>query len=66
MITTPNPSARTGEPQLQSGDLVFSSNPNEHVGLYVGAGMMVAATHTGDFVRYQALYSNITLAARPG
>jgi peptidoglycan DL-endopeptidase CwlO len=37
--------------QLQPGDLVFPSDPGQHVGIYIGGGMMVHATHTGDFVR---------------
>ena len=37
--------------QLQPGDLVFPSDPNTHVGIYIGGGMMVHATHTGDYVR---------------
>ncbi|MDQ6854816.1 MAG: C40 family peptidase [Actinomycetota bacterium] len=54
---------------LQPGDLVFTSDPTQHVGLYVGGGMMVHATHTGDFVREVAISApgeNITLAVRPG
>jgi cell wall-associated NlpC family hydrolase len=43
--------------QLQPGDLVFfqgtwaTSDPISHVGIYVGNGMVVMATDTGDFVR---------------
>jgi cell wall-associated NlpC family hydrolase len=39
---------------------------SQHVALYVGGGMQIAATHTGDFVRLQPLMSNITGAVRPG
>ncbi len=43
--------------QLQPGDLVFYENtypsPDRitHVGIYVGGGMVVMATNTGDYVR---------------
>lgn len=43
--------------QLQPGDLVFYENtypsPDRitHVGMYVGGGMVVMATNTGDYVR---------------
>ena len=54
---------------LQPGDLVFTSDPAQHVGIYVGNGMMVHATHTGDFVREVAISApgeDITYAVRPG
>src|SRR5581483_1188090 len=35
---------------LQPGDLVFFDNLN-HVGIYIGGGMMVHAPHTGDVVK---------------
>src|SRR5260370_17237136 len=37
--------------QLRPGDLVFPADPNQHVALYVGGGMIVHATHTGDVIR---------------
>jgi peptidoglycan DL-endopeptidase CwlO len=35
---------------VQPGDILWRPG---HVGLYVGQGWAIAATHTGDFVRYQ-------------
>jgi cell wall-associated NlpC family hydrolase len=53
--------------QLQPGDLIFlGPGGSQHVALYVGGGMQIAATHTGDYVRLQPLMSNITGAVRPG
>lgn len=37
------------------GDLVFFGNPAHHVGLYLGAGRMLAAPHTGAQVRVQSV-----------
>lgn len=39
------------EGDLQPGDLVFFGSPAEHVGIYVGNGETIQATHTGDYVR---------------
>ena len=54
--------------QLQPGDLVFPSDPGQHVGIYIGGGMMVHATHTGDFVRRDPIVQPglvMTQAVRP-
>jgi cell wall-associated NlpC family hydrolase len=51
--------------ELQPGDLIFYYSPISHVAIYVGGGMQVAATHTGDYVRLQALHSGITGYGRP-
>ena len=52
--------------QLEPGDLVFPADPNQHVGIYVGNGLMVHATTTSDFVRYATLAPvGITQAVRP-
>jgi cell wall-associated NlpC family hydrolase len=51
--------------ELQPGDLIFYYSPISHVAIYVGGGMQVAATHTGDFVRLQALHSGIVGYGRP-
>ena len=39
------------------GDLVFYGSPAHHVGLYLGAGKMIAAPHTGDVVKVQDVYT---------
>ncbi|MCU1678404.1 MAG: hypothetical protein JWM93_3162 [Frankiales bacterium] len=42
----------------QVGDLIFkysSGGRIHHVGIYAGSGRMIAATHTGDVVRYQSV-----------
>jgi cell wall-associated NlpC family hydrolase len=53
--------------QLQPGDLVFKGpGGSEHVAMYIGGGMQIAATHTGDFVRIQPLMSGSSGAVRPG
>jgi cell wall-associated NlpC family hydrolase len=52
---------------LQPGDLVFKGpGGRDHVALYIGGGMQIAATHTGDYVRLQPLSSNLSGAVRPG
>lgn len=52
---------------LQPGDLVFKGpGGRDHVALYIGGGMQIAATHTGDYVRLQPLGSNLSGAVRPG
>jgi cell wall-associated NlpC family hydrolase len=50
---------------IQPGDLIFYYSPISHVAIYVGGGMQVAATHTGDYVRLQALHSGIVGYGRP-
>ena len=53
--------------QLQPGDLVFKGpGGSEHVAMYIGGGLQIAATHTGDYVRIQPLTSDPIGAARPG
>jgi cell wall-associated NlpC family hydrolase len=52
---------------LQPGDLVFKGpGGRDHVALYIGGGMQIAATHTGDYVRLQPISSNLSGAVRPG
>ena len=53
--------------QLQPGDLLFwGPGGSEHVAMYIGGGLQIAATHTGDYVRIQPEGSNPVGAARPG
>ncbi len=53
--------------QLQPGDLVFKGPGGvDHVALYIGGGMQIAATHTGSFVKLQPLGSPLSGAVRPG
>ena len=54
--------------QLQPGDLVFPADPSQHVAMYVGNGLIVHATHPGDFVRAEPLSEpglGLVLAVRP-
>ena len=51
---------------LQPGDLVFFSNPGEHVAMYIGNGEIVEAPHTGAQVHIVPMYSEFTLAGRVG
>jgi peptidoglycan DL-endopeptidase CwlO len=53
--------------QLEPGDLIFwGPGGSEHVAMYIGGGLQIAATHTGDYVRIQPVGSNPVGAARPG
>jgi cell wall-associated NlpC family hydrolase len=55
---------RVGSSSLQPGDLVFFNSPISHVGIYLGAGLMVHAPHTGDVVRVASLYETPSTAVR--
>jgi cell wall-associated NlpC family hydrolase len=56
--------------EVQPGDLVFYGISNRsvtHVGIYVGAGEMIDAPHTGAIVREEAAnWSDLVGATRPG
>jgi len=53
--------------QMEPGDLVIYYSDQHHVGMYVGGGMTVSATQTGDFVRLQPVFrTGFQFAARPG
>jgi cell wall-associated NlpC family hydrolase len=49
---------------LQPGDLVFFSDPGEHVAMYIGNGEIIEAPHTGAQVHIVPMYSEFTLASR--
>jgi cell wall-associated NlpC family hydrolase len=53
---------------LQPGDLVFHGPGGaDHVAIYVGNGMQIAATHTGSYVLLQPVdYPKLSGAVRPG
>ena len=67
-----NAGAHVALDSLQPGDLLFwatdVNNPAtiHHVAMYVGAGMMIAAPHTGDVVKIEPVYlSGYIGATRP-
>jgi cell wall-associated NlpC family hydrolase len=49
---------------LEPGDLVFFSDPGEHVAMYIGNGDIVQAPYTGADVQVVPLFSEFTLASR--
>jgi cell wall-associated NlpC family hydrolase len=50
----------------QPGDLIFFYSPISHVGLYIGGGQMIDASHPGDVVNVRSVsWSYVTGAARP-
>jgi cell wall-associated NlpC family hydrolase len=52
--------------QLQPGDLVFlGPGGTQHVAMYLGYGLQIAAPHHGTVVQIQHLMPNITGAVRP-
>ncbi len=59
-----------GHTTVRPGDLVFYGSGTsgvDHVGLYVGAGQMIDAPHTGADVRFDnANWSDLVGATRPG
>ncbi len=50
---------------VQPGDLIFYYSDIHHVGIYVGGGQIIAATHTGDYVRYRSMYYTTPVGAGP-
>src|SRR5262249_28798748 len=53
--------------ELQPGDLLFwGPGGSEHVAMYIGGGLQIAATHTGDYVRIQPIGHDPIGASRPG
>ena len=57
---------RVSDSALQPGDLAIYYSDHHHVGIYVGGGMTISATHTGDFVRLQPVFrSGYQFSVRP-
>ncbi|MFM7065514.1 MAG: C40 family peptidase, partial [Gammaproteobacteria bacterium] len=51
---------------LLPGDLIFwGPNGSEHVGIYIGEGLMINAPHTGDVVKVAPVWANPMGATRP-
>ena len=51
---------------LLPGDLVFwGENAKDHVGLYIGEGLMINAPHTGDVVKIAPVWNGVMGASRP-
>jgi peptidoglycan DL-endopeptidase CwlO len=58
---------RVSKSQLQPGDLVFFYSPISHVGIYLGGGEIIHATHPGDVVSIDPIsYMPFSGATRPG
>lgn len=58
---------RVSKSQLQPGDLVFYYSPISHVGIYIGGGQIVHATHPGDVVSVDPVdLMPFAGASRPG
>lgn len=61
--------ARTGQPvaslaDARPGDLVAFGDPVDHIGIYAGNNLMVAAPKTGDVVKVQEIYREPTAIRR--
>jgi cell wall-associated NlpC family hydrolase len=53
--------------QLEPGDLVFlGPGGTQHVAMYIGNGLQIAAPHTGTVVQIQPHKGHLTGAVRPG
>ena len=50
--------------QLAPGDLVFPSDPGQHVAMYIGGGQIIEAPYTGAVVHITALSSFFVQAVR--
>ncbi len=58
---------RVPDTDLKPGDLAIYYPDHGHVGMYVGNGMTISATHTGDFVRLQPVFrEGYQYSVRPG
>jgi cell wall-associated NlpC family hydrolase len=58
---------RVPDSALQPGDLSIYYSDHHHVGMYVGDGMTISATQTGDFIKLQPVFrSGYQFSVRPG
>jgi cell wall-associated NlpC family hydrolase len=58
---------RVPDDQLQPGDLSIYYPDHHHVGMYVGGGVTISATHTGSFVKVQPVFrEGYQYSVRPG
>lgn len=58
---------RVPDNEMAPGDLVIYYPDHGHVGMYVGGGMTISATHTGSFIKLQPVFrSGFQYAVRPG
>ncbi len=58
---------RVPDTDLKPGDLSIYYPDHHHVGMYVGNGMTISATHTGDFVKLQPVFrEGYQYSVRPG
>ena len=61
--------ARAGQPvpsiaEARPGDLIAFGDPVDHIGIYAGNNLMVAAPKTGDVVKVQKIYREPTAIRR--
>ena len=42
--------------ELEPGDLIFYGEPPSHVAIYAGAGQIINAPYTGQYVQVQSMY----------
>jgi cell wall-associated NlpC family hydrolase len=58
---------RVPDDALEPGDLAIFYPDHHHVGIYVGDGMTISATQTGDFIKLQPVFRNgYQFSVRPG
>jgi cell wall-associated NlpC family hydrolase len=58
---------RVPDSALEPGDLAIYYPDHHHVGIYVGDGMTISATQTGDFIKLQPVFrSGYQFSVRPG
>jgi len=58
---------RVPDNEMAPGDLVIYYPDHHHVGMYVGGGMTISATHTGSYIKLQPVFrSGFQFAVRPG